>query len=562
MSSRAVWVSLLLSLLLHLTGIFLVDLFWHEKIEGKRFRARLAYVPKFETVPRLAIARPEVPRTEMEYLGPERGPEAVEEGSMELPTGRLPAVEGVALPEVVAEVIELPKAAGPEVAREVMPAPSGPVFVDSLEAEAMELLRIEDMARVDDRRAVIIPDPYSRRDLRGFINFTYLRMDGITNLGKVLDDLARYLRDYTRILARVRGAPDPYFLSEQLLKDPIHFMFPGPKIGGRDPERKTYLSDEEIELLGRYLRGGGFLFVEDDSLWREGGPIWLREMIVHVHKALDGEGRFFEIPPSHPLYHSFYDFNSGFPGEDKRRMLEVPPPAWYFARGVKDRAGLWGVELDGELVAVFSDRQLHLGWSSEGSALDEEDSGRSLFLQAATNIVVYALTRPGGLTTRRTQPAWAHKRPAVELDEAPAYRKEPDDELFQVLEGSLALVRAPLGSRTEKGGLWLRVDGRYAVELLKSDVHGLLLHNLPAGQRWIEVGYGGHRRSLEIHLRGGRVLTVTFGLSRLAFLTRLRVKAQQEQIGIEDWSRRFSDLDVEEVYYEEEWRWLEELAPE
>lgn len=545
MSSRVVWVSLLISLLLHLAGIFLVDLFWHEKLEGKRFRARLAYVPKFETVPRLATTRPETRRTEMEYLGPERTPEVVEEGLWELPIGRLPEVEGVALPEVSAEVVELPKAAGPEVAREVMPAPSGPVFVDSQEAEAMELLRMEDMARVDDRRAVIIPDLYSRRDLRGFINFTYLRMDGVTNVGKVLDDLARQLRDYTRILARVRGVPNPYFLSEQLLKDPIHFMFPGPRIGGRESERRTYLSDEEIELLGRYLREGGFLFVadsEDSSLYTEYGPPWLREMIVHVHKALDGEGRFFEIPPSHPLYHSFYDFDSGFPGEDKRHILDVPPPTWYFAKGVKDRPGLWGVELEGELVTVFSNAMLEP--------------------RPATNVVVYALTRPGGLTVRRARPAWEYKRPTVKRDEAFAYSKEPDDELFEVLEGSLALVQAPLGSRAEKGGLWLRVDGRYAVELLRSDVHGLLLHNLPAGQHWIEVRYGGQRQALEIDLRGGRVLTVTFGLSRLAFLTRLRVTPQQEQIRVEDWSRRFSDLDVERVYYEEAREWLEELVPQ
>ena len=131
-----------------------------------------------------------------------------------------------------------------------------------------------------------------------------------------------------------------------------------------------------------------------------------------------------------------------------------------------------------------------------------------------------------------------------------------------MLEGSLALVSAPLGSRIDKGSLRLRVDGQYAVELLRSDVNGLLLHNLPAGRHWIEVKYGDQTQTLEIDLRGGRLLTVTFGLSRLAFLTRLRVKIQKGQVAVEDWLQRFSDLDVEEVYYERESDWLEELAPE
>ena len=555
MSSRLVRISLLISLLLHLAGFFLGGLFWQENLEGERFRARLASVPRRfrPAFPRLPTTRPQAPVTEMEYLAPERAPEPVEGEVLELPTTPPMDVEGIALPEVAFEVVPLPKTGGPEIAREVMPAPSGPVIIDSLEAESRELLSIEDLARVDDKRAVIIPDAHSRRDLRGFINFTFLRMDGIGNVGKTLDILARYLRDYTRILARVRRVPDPYFLSEQLLKDPIHFMFPGPRIGGTEPERRTYLNDEEIELMGRFLRGGGFLFVEDDSSCTEGGPIWLREMIVHVHKALDGDGRLFEILPTHPIYHSFYDFDGGFPGEDKRLILDVPPPDWYFAKGYKDRCGLWGVELDGKLVAVFSDMGLHGKWSSDADSSE-------LFLQTATNIVVYALTRPGGLTVRRARPAWEHERPAVELYEAPAYSREPDDEPLKMLDASLALVSAPLGSRIDRN-LRVKVDGRYAVEVLKSDVNGLLLHNLPAGRHWIEIRYGDKTQGLEISLRGGRALTVTFGLSRLAFLSRLRVKIQKGQVEVEQWLQRFSDLEVDEIYYEKEWEWLEDLAP-
>ncbi len=85
MSSLVLRISLLISLLFHLTGIFLTDLFWQEKLEGERFRSRLAYVRRFETFPRLTTTRPVTPLTEMEYLAPERGPEPVEEGCSNCP---------------------------------------------------------------------------------------------------------------------------------------------------------------------------------------------------------------------------------------------------------------------------------------------------------------------------------------------------------------------------------------------------------------------------------------------------------------------------------------------
>lgn len=560
MLSRPAQIGLFASVFLHLAAFFLVDQVWRGELEGERFRARLAALPRFRPPERLAVARPDMPRAVIEYLPSERTPESAGGQDLSLSAGLPVEAVGPILPEALAIPEEHPKPKAPLFAGEVMPSPSGPVWVDSLESEAMELLRMEDLARADDRRAMVIPDLYSRRDLTGYVNFTYLRMDGMSNIGSSLEGLARYLRDHTRILGQVRHRPTVYFLSEQLLKDPIHFMFPGPRLGGGDLEKKTFMSETELTLLGRYLRGGGFLFVEGgsaDALTSEGYGGWLAEMIVHVHDALKGQGRYFEIPAAHPIYHSFYDFDTGFPGEDKTRMLEVPPPAWYFARGVKDRPGLWGVELGGELVAVFSDGGVNASWSQA-----DEDGGSLLSLQTATNVVVYALTRPRGLTPKRLPPAWQARRPIVSPNEGLAADLEPDDrDLFDDLEASLVLVRAPLGDRIERGGVKLVLDGRYRLEMLKKGRHGVLLHNLPAGRHWVEVVYGGQSRQIEVDMQGGRVSTVTFGLIRLAVWTRLHLKVHREQIRVEDWRQRFSDLEVEEIYYEEGRAGLEGLAP-
>ena len=562
MIPRIVQIFLLISLGLHLAGLFLADQLWQGDWEGDRFRARLASPPRFETPLRWSTSqRPELPRPEMEYLPAASLPGVAGDLEGLMPSERPAELEVPGLVDAELPVEEvgpiIPKFGGV-----AMPSPSGPIYVDSLESEAMELLRIEDRARVDDERAMIILDRHSKRDLTGYINFSLLRMDGIAGSGAVLDGLARYIRDYTRILARVRPKPTVYFLSEQLLKDPIHFMFSGPRLGGGQRDRRTYMSEKELKLLGRYLREGGFLFVEPSyydtlSTLRPG---WLSEMVVHVHDALEGEGRYFEIPPSHPIYHSFYAFDGGFPGEDKRRMLDIPPPAWYYAKGMKDRRGLWGVELDGELVAIFNDTHWHGFWPQRDEEAETVGGGSTrLMLQVGTNIVTYALTRPRGLTPTKLPPAWSHKRPVVEIEErwtAPDVRDLTDD-----LSGALALVRAPLGERIdEEGGLRVELDGEFDLELNRNGSQGVMVRNLAAGTHRVEIEYGGQRRQLEVGLRGDRVLTVTFGLNRLAFLKRLRLKVHREQMELEEWRRRFSDLAIEERFYEGENSWLEELS--
>ena len=575
-STATVRVAFLLSLLLHLLGLFLIGPLWEEEQEVRAFRARLTYRPRFEPPPRLPVASINLPAVEMEYLESQRTVPKVAEAEPGLPPP--PQAGVVPLPETASPVVPefKPVSPAPKLALESRPSPTAlesrpsPTAlgrVDTVESEAMELLRVEDLARaersrVEAEKAAIIPDLRSRRDISGFVTFTTLYLDGVSNAG--LDRLARYMRDHTRIFAQVRHRSERCFLSEQLLLYPIHFMYPGK--GGSTPdllwkwrtlegstysysasdmieqsntERFTYFSEEKLELLGRYLRSGGFLYVEGPSIEPavrgEQMQWWLNEMIVHVHDALFPDGRYFQLPPTHPIYHAFFDLS---PREQKTRLLDVPVPAWYFREGAKDWPGLWGVELDGELVAVFNDTRLRPDESAYG-------------LKMMTNIVVYALSREGGLTRRRAQPAWKQPRPQIPLQTTEAFRAE-DDDIYAELGASLALVSAPLGSRIDDSGLRLRIDGSFSLELLRSPGHAVLLHNLPSGRHRIELDYGGTNQQLGIDLAGGHVLTARLSLKRLFFFEQVRLRTQREQIPVEDWLGRFSDLEVEEVFLDEE----------
>ena len=136
--------------------------------------------------------------------------------------------------------------------------------------------------------------------------------------------------------------------------------------------------------------------------------------------------------------------------------------------------GIWGVEIDEQLVAVLSDMGL---MSRLLVSFNEEESGEEpvlYSLMACTNIIAYALTRDGGRTPQLPPAAWMNRRPVVGVDspsdisEDAREREQIDYEIFADLDASLALVQAPLGERIDRD-LQLRIDVRYTLELLKKN---------------------------------------------------------------------------------------------
>lgn len=291
---------------------------------------------------------------------------------------------------------------------------------------AMDLMDLQTLAQSERFKAAIIIDEEGFNRPEGFINFTHLLLDGTTDNYRI-EDLARYMRDNTSIIAHARGIAVRGFSSDRLLDDPIHFLFPGPLRGRASSENRIFLDEDESERLGRYLAGGGFLLVDagdgPDDQW------FLKEALRQIRRALKSRGEVFELPLDHPIYSAYYEFGDGFPGEIKRDVMRFDPQIgdrWFYPARTPCMGtlrGLWGVELEGDLVAVLSDLDLRRRWVGEAlpcadEAQEEEGEqdageGESIvsvpYLQAATNIVSYALVRPGGLAVRLAPFVWKQR---------------------------------------------------------------------------------------------------------------------------------------------------------
>ena len=580
---RTAYICLLASLFLHLTALYLGDHLWRGELDAEAFRVRLARIPPQFKPPRPIPLPPldvEALKVEMEYLRADQPAVSVRDPNLES-EATPPEIESPTAPLALGEMAIGAKEDAPILERVEMISPSSLGLADSMGVASMDLLRIEDMARANKDHAAVIPSRATRRDLSGYVNFTQLRVYGASSGRGVLDALSRYLRDHTHLLAQVRDKTYEHFLSEQLLKDPIHFLFED-SLSAYDPNILTKFSAEEKALLGRYLREGGFLFIEGTGRRTNH---YLREMKDQLREILGPGARLAPIPTSHPIYHSFYEFGGGFPGEDKSRTEDAGDnPSWYYPvnnryevlalqeeqeatlfgastlnTALPPPEGLWGVELDGELVAVLSDLWLGNYWQASFNTEDEETPPATYALMAGTNILVYALTRKSGITPQLPPPAWTpEQRPVAMVQEAPLAiaTATADELLFDDLDAWLALVLAPIGNEITED-IAVRLDGRYSLELLKRGYQGLLFHNLPAGTHWVELSYGGQTQQVEVDLRGGKVTTLTFALNRFAFVVRLRVQEQEERADWQRWSAAFADLEVEEIYLAADREWLE-----
>ncbi len=587
LKKKVIWTCLLISVFLHLAGLYMTRDLWLDELDAESFRARIALIPP-QFKPRRLSALPkqdtEAPQVEMEYLQrPEEQAAEIREQDLRLET-TAPDIETQQAPLALREIASGAKEDEPVFERVKMISPSALGLADSMGIASMDLLRMVDLARANKDHAAVIRDPGSRRDLAGYVNFTQVYVYGAGSGRGALDAMSRYLRDHTRLLARVSNETYEHFLSEKLLKDPVHFLFQGGGLTPYDDHVLTMFSPEEKALMGRYLREGGFLFIE-------GNNRFLREMAGHLRSVLGADGVLAPIPLSHMIYHSFYEFGGGFPGEDKARVANVGTnPTWYYptqnredlmqtrpppprnaaiqatADGVPPPQGLWGVEYKGHLVAVLSDLGWQQNWMAsfgrerlDGVAYTEPVT---YSLMAGTNVIVYALTRDDGMTPKLPPPAWMQgQKPKVALQEPARERGSvaydiDTEELFSDMDASLALVQAPIGSEILED-IIIRLDGRYRLELFKRGYQGLLFHNLPAGQHWIDLKYGGQTQQLEVDLKGGKVATITFALNRFAFVAQLRMQEQEGKVGLERWSEAFADLSIEEIYLAEDREWLE-----
>ncbi len=127
-------------------------------------------------------------------------------------------------------------------------------------------------------------------------------------------------------------------------------------------------SADERERLRQYLIGGGFLFVNDSYGMDQN---FRKEMA-----ALFPEREAVELPFSHPIYHSFYDFPNGPP---KIHEHDEKPPRGY------------SIIVNGRAVIYFLvESDIGDGWEDPQVHNDPEDK-RLEALRMGLNILTYAL---------------------------------------------------------------------------------------------------------------------------------------------------------------------------
>jgi hypothetical protein len=130
------------------------------------------------------------------------------------------------------------------------------------------------------------------------------------------------------------------------------------------------MSDAEVKRLRAYLDKGGFLYIDDDY--------GLDSSIRREMRRVFPEQEFQELPFTHPIYHSFYDFPNG-------------PPKIHEHDG-KPAQG-FGLFADKKRLCVFYTYETNPsdGWA-DASVHDDPPEKREAAFKIGTNIIVYALT--------------------------------------------------------------------------------------------------------------------------------------------------------------------------
>jgi hypothetical protein len=172
--------------------------------------------------------------------------------------------------------------------------------------------------------------------------------------------------------------------SKNIMDVPILIMM------GYDGE--VIYTKNEVENLARYLRSGGFLFI-DDGLASAYGP-FTRSVKQLIQDALGYDAVWERIPNNHPIYHIWKDFDGAPAGDDLARVDSRRP-----AREVYNY--LEGIWLGGRLAVVLSNKGYTQAWGDWPYATPPLDNARQL--QLGLNILIFAMNQPGGIVAKNKE---------------------------------------------------------------------------------------------------------------------------------------------------------------
>lgn len=155
--------------------------------------------------------------------------------------------------------------------------------------------------------------------------------------------------------------------SEEILSFPFVFL------SGNEAVR---FSRKERETFERYVRGGGFLFVDDCN--HDIGAIFASTFEDEVCRIFQGSEGLRKISPDHVLYRSYFDFGGG------------PPTTSQELNGWGDDVVhdyLKGVEIGGRLAILYSNKDYGCEWNYDATEPAAPDS-----IKFAVNIVSYVMS--------------------------------------------------------------------------------------------------------------------------------------------------------------------------
>lgn len=131
----------------------------------------------------------------------------------------------------------------------------------------------------------------------------------------------------------------------------------------------VFFSPSDIQNLRNYLTSGGFLHIDDNYGL---DPFIRREM-----KKVFPDQDFVELPFSHPIFHSVFEFKEGLP---KIHEHDNKPPQGF------------GLFINGRLVCFYTyECDLGDGWEDQAVHHDSEAT-RTKALQMGANIISYVFS--------------------------------------------------------------------------------------------------------------------------------------------------------------------------
>jgi len=218
-------------------------------------------------------------------------------------------------------------------------------------------------------KAAVTVDPRDRRNIKGNTSIALVWGRGMKapygNYRSTVINLARAMNMWTKVYTS--GLSNLKLDSELLLDIPFAII---------TSEEEFVLAPPERMNVRKYLENGGFLFCDNAIGTAVNSPV--EKSFRRLMEDALGPGTVAKpLPPDHPVFHSFFDFE-GVPKIRDGSIVRYGP-----------LVGFWYKE---RLVAIFSNMGYTVKWS--------ESDANILQLKMGVNMIIFALTQKGGLAAR------------------------------------------------------------------------------------------------------------------------------------------------------------------